>query len=364
MANQEHLDILKQGVEVWNQWRKEHRDVHPDLSGVDLDGAHLNDARFSFSQFSEVRFSDAQLHRAYFVHSDLSYANCSRALLTEAHLDRAKLKKTNLSEAKLQHAKVRLANLHGANLSGANLSFTDLDRTSFSNANLQETDFSFAKIRFVEFFNVDLSTARGLDTVIHDGPSHLGIQTLSRSLKNLPAAFLQGAGIPDSILAYARSLRQNPTVYATCLLSYASPDQNFAKQLQTDLQAHGVLCRRVPYDVLRTEEVSEFIHTPMVIHDMLLLVISEHSATEVSRWALNGIVKEALLKERKGFTPVLLPIHLGEAPHETQGSWTRLLRLAQHQSRDFTHWNNQNVYQADLKRLLYDLEAEPPMSGA
>jgi hypothetical protein len=22
MASQEHLDILKQGVEVWNQWRK------------------------------------------------------------------------------------------------------------------------------------------------------------------------------------------------------------------------------------------------------------------------------------------------------------------------------------------------------
>ena len=23
MANQEHLDILKQGVEFWNQWRKQ-----------------------------------------------------------------------------------------------------------------------------------------------------------------------------------------------------------------------------------------------------------------------------------------------------------------------------------------------------
>src|SRR6266571_5603799 len=55
MADQEHLDILKQGVEVWNQWRQEHSEVRPDLSGrrhygvlyeaefrgIDLHGANL-----------------------------------------------------------------------------------------------------------------------------------------------------------------------------------------------------------------------------------------------------------------------------------------------------------------------------------
>ena len=34
MANQEHLDILKQGVKAWNQWRKEHPEVEPDLSEI------------------------------------------------------------------------------------------------------------------------------------------------------------------------------------------------------------------------------------------------------------------------------------------------------------------------------------------
>ena len=356
MANQEHLEILKQGVAVWNQWRKEHRDVHPDLSGADLADAHLNDARLSFSQLNEARFSDAQLQRAYFVCSDLSYAHCSCALLTEAHLDRATLKKTDLSGAKLQHAKIRLANLQGANLSGADLSFAHFDRTSFHNANLHETDLSFAHIRFGEFFNVDLSTARGLDTVIHGGPSHLGIQTLSRSLEHLPAAFLHGVGVPDSMLTYVRSLNQRAPVYATCLLSYASPDQHFAQQLRTDLQTHDVLCWSAPYDVAY-KEVSALIQAPMVIYDMLLLVISEHAETEGSRWALDGIVKEALVKERKGFTPILLPIHL-KAPQKMRGSWARLLRLAQHQSRDFTRWNDRDVYQTAFEQLLRDLKAE------
>jgi hypothetical protein len=35
MANQQHLAILKQGVEVWNQWRKEHPEIRPDLSEAD-----------------------------------------------------------------------------------------------------------------------------------------------------------------------------------------------------------------------------------------------------------------------------------------------------------------------------------------
>ncbi len=36
MANEEHLKLLRQGVEAWNRWREEILGVRPDLSGVDL----------------------------------------------------------------------------------------------------------------------------------------------------------------------------------------------------------------------------------------------------------------------------------------------------------------------------------------
>ena len=39
VANEEQLKILKQGVEVWNQWREKHPGI--DLSGVDLCEADL-----------------------------------------------------------------------------------------------------------------------------------------------------------------------------------------------------------------------------------------------------------------------------------------------------------------------------------
>jgi hypothetical protein len=31
MANEEHLAILRKGVEAWNAWRKENPDIRPEL---------------------------------------------------------------------------------------------------------------------------------------------------------------------------------------------------------------------------------------------------------------------------------------------------------------------------------------------
>ena len=46
MASEEHLALLKQGVDAWNKWRYEHPEIRAnlskaDLSGVDLSGADL-----------------------------------------------------------------------------------------------------------------------------------------------------------------------------------------------------------------------------------------------------------------------------------------------------------------------------------
>jgi hypothetical protein len=47
MANPEHLQILMQGVETWNQWRSKNRDIKPDLTSVCLAGTDLSEADLS-----------------------------------------------------------------------------------------------------------------------------------------------------------------------------------------------------------------------------------------------------------------------------------------------------------------------------
>ena len=95
MANKKHLDLLKKGVVVWNEWRREHPDIRPDFSRADLSGASLSGADLSGADFSGASLSETDLRRA-----DLSGANLSETDLRRVNLSRANLSRADLSGAK------------------------------------------------------------------------------------------------------------------------------------------------------------------------------------------------------------------------------------------------------------------------
>jgi uncharacterized protein YjbI with pentapeptide repeats len=117
MANQEQLDLLKQGRAVWNTWRKQHPSLRPDLSGADLSSADL----------SFATQGGAILREVFDWGTDLSEANLSGADLSGANLSGANLRRANLRQANLSGASLSRAYLSYANLSGADLSNTKLD---------------------------------------------------------------------------------------------------------------------------------------------------------------------------------------------------------------------------------------------
>lgn len=90
MANAEHLQILEQGVEAWNQWRQDNPDVIPDL-----DQAKLND-----KDLSEINLSHAQLRKANFCRSRLIDANLSCSDFSGANFYKARLDNANFSSSK------------------------------------------------------------------------------------------------------------------------------------------------------------------------------------------------------------------------------------------------------------------------
>ena len=61
MANEGHLQILKQGAEAWNTWRREHPDIEPDLTGANLSDAYLSAVDFSRADLSGADIADAWL---------------------------------------------------------------------------------------------------------------------------------------------------------------------------------------------------------------------------------------------------------------------------------------------------------------
>ena len=188
------LNILKQGVQVWNAWRARNLDVQINLSRADLRGANINNAH-------------------------LNGANLSNAHLNGANLSYASLTSANLSRADLSNAHLRSIDLAGANLSGADLSFTDLSHANLSNAHLSGTHPGYTV-----FGDVDLSTVKGLETMKHRGPSTIGIDTIILSQGKIPEIFLRSAGVPDSIIEAIPSLvgSLNPIDYYSCFISYSS----------------------------------------------------------------------------------------------------------------------------------------------
>src|SRR5579859_6983648 len=105
MANQKHLDILKEGVKVWNEWREGHPIGRPNLSYAELTGIDLDRINLSGSVLHCANLSNSRL-----AHADLTIGivNAPRPLggslpapaeLNNAILIGTNFFKTNLSDA-------------------------------------------------------------------------------------------------------------------------------------------------------------------------------------------------------------------------------------------------------------------------
>jgi uncharacterized protein YjbI with pentapeptide repeats len=62
MANDEHVALLKQGVDAWNAWREENSNLRPDLATANLITANLSGANLSGASLSEGSLSGANLY--------------------------------------------------------------------------------------------------------------------------------------------------------------------------------------------------------------------------------------------------------------------------------------------------------------
>ena len=333
MANPEHLETLKHGVEQWNKWRDDQPDVYPDLRVASLSGANLRGADSCWVNLRGANLGQADLTGAQFCGADLEGANLRQALLPNADLGRANagaasLEAANLTGANLRGANLREASLigtvlHRANLSGASVAEVDvgdpeLRSPTLSEINLRREDRRIASLRgeslggtnlrgaslknadltgswagATSFADLDLSSVKGLETIYHLDRSTIGIDTVYKSQGKIPEVFLRGCGVPDEFIAYVGSLGGRPIEFYSCFISYSTKDQNFAERLYNDLQSNGVRCWFAPEEMKGGRKLHEQIDEAIRLHDKLLLILSEHSMN--STW-----VETEILKARKG----------------------------------------------------------------
>ncbi len=84
MEDPSHVDILRDGVEAWNEWRGRNPLAIPSLSEAYLEGAYLEEANLSRADLSRANLSEANLHWANHSGADLS----GTINLTQDQIDR------------------------------------------------------------------------------------------------------------------------------------------------------------------------------------------------------------------------------------------------------------------------------------
>jgi hypothetical protein len=136
MADQAHLDILKQSVEAWNSWRERNPAIEPDLFEANLSRATLLGANLSRATLAEADLFQATLSGA-----DLSWAD-----LSDADLAHSALVKTNLTSTTLTGCSIYGISAWSLNLEGAkqqNLNVSDEGEPAIMVDNLEVAQFIY-----------------------------------------------------------------------------------------------------------------------------------------------------------------------------------------------------------------------------
>lgn len=320
MANPEHLKILEQGADAWNQWRQDNlgKRVGPRKTVHIHGGQGLRSATWVGRNVLD---------------------------LTRADLVGDVLKGANFASVDLMGA-----NLQGSDLSGANMTGANLFLVRFTAATLSGANFTNALVGLTEFVRVDLSDVMGLESTIHASPSTIDLETIYRSKGKVPEVFLRGCGIPQDFITYMPSLVGKGLDFYSCFISYSSQDSDFAYRLHSDLQRAGVRCWFAPEDLKIGDKFRTRIDESIRTYDKLMVILSDNSIR--SSW-VEGEVEAALEKESKQNKLVLFPIRLDDAVMESDQAWAASVRTRH--IGDFRHWSDHDSYQKALRRLVRDL---------
>ena len=356
MPNSEQLNILNQGVSVWNEWRETRVFDEVENYDEDNDFGYPDTVDQNIIDLSDTDLQGRDLSGANLSETDLSGTNLSGASLIRTDLSQCFLKGANLCEADLSGA-----DLNGANLSDVNLCKANLAWTNLSEANLKGTNFLDVECLATVFGNNDLSESTGLETIKHYRQSFVDIHTLYRSQGKIPLAFLTGCGVPDDFILLIPSLTQQSINYNSCFISYSHHDELFVKRLYSRLRDEKLQVWFAPEDIQGGKKIHEQIFQAIEYHDRLLLVLSDFSIH--SEWVMSEI-RRARKQELQENRRKLFPIRL--TSFETLRTWECFdadsgkdlaIELREYFIPDFSEWKSYGLFEIEFERLIRDLKA-------
>jgi hypothetical protein len=255
-----------------------------------------------------------------------------------------------LTRADLRGTQLAAADLQRANLTGADLRGADL-RSGL----VRGAEFSQALVGWTGFGDLDLSAAKSLETLQHEGPSTVGVDTLYKSKGKIAGAFLTGCGVPP---------RLQERLAGTGVQETAVADAYFVSSSESDQSFCQHLCTRLREVQLRVWPVLEHAKPPAIgrgpaCADKLIHVFTEASLG--TEWLTTEVYLTRRREQEEG-RRILFPVRL--VPSERVRAWSCVdpeteedvaVELREFAIPDFSNWQNEAAVQSSWQRLLNDL---------
>jgi len=372
MANEEQLEILAKGVDVWNKWRKENPDIAIDLSDVVLRGDNLSRINFSRANLTAVDFTEINLTKANLIEAKLGASfDGDPGNADQQHWGWGEAS-VILARANLEEADLRLADLSRANLAQVNLSRTNLVLANLSGAYLGGSDFWGAGLNNTMFGGSNLSNVKGLEDVDHIGPSHISTDTFALSKGKIPEVFLKGCGLSDweieTVKLYNPELsndERNKILYriydlqasqaiqiSPLFISYSHADALFVNKLESQLSAKGIRYWRDIHD-MKAGRMEKQIDRAIRQNPTVLLILSEHSLS--SDWVEHE-VRTAREQEKDMGRDVLCPVALDDSWKDSKWPKRIMEQIMEYNILDFSEWEDDSKFDGMFRKLIDGLE--------
>jgi uncharacterized protein YjbI with pentapeptide repeats len=160
-GNPSHLRRLLSAIEnetadIWNDWRKKHPAIKPDLRGIYLHRAFMKD----------LDLTRARLEEAWIINVDWWQARLAKADLRRANLQSSDLMYADLRGAQLDSSRIIASNLTLVNAVGAFFRGANLSHTVLNGARLQGADLTGAKVTGTSAWGIEIDADTNQEDLI------------------------------------------------------------------------------------------------------------------------------------------------------------------------------------------------------
>lgn len=207
------------------------------------------------------------------------------------------------------------------------------------------------------FADVDLSTAKYLEDVVHYCPSTIGLDTIYRSKAAISSIFLKNSGVRLCLINQMASMLKDDDSNS-CKINYSTVDHRVAYKIYIDLQKHGVDCWLSGDGSVFKNKQKYIIERDFTLYSKNLFLLSGNSI--LNKYIVSDmkiVLKEENRRKKRGRKETMfLPVRLDRFNVPKELSWINKLcdkRLVC----DFSDWKKHYCYQKGIEKLLHVLVA-------